>query len=81
MNRAIFLSACEENARATAKGKATENQLKQTCSCLLAKVEAHYSFDEFARFERDLQAGTAKGEDSANLLNWSTQCAREAAGK
>ena len=76
--RANFLTSCIENARNTAKGAATEEQLSQTCECILGKVEEEYSQADFAAFEERLLGGTATDEESGRLVRWSTDCAKEA---
>jgi hypothetical protein len=78
--RGNFLDSCLENATRTAKGAATEEQLTQTCECILGKVEQEYSEAEFAEFEQRLLGGKASDEESGRLVNWSTQCAQETAG-
>ncbi len=78
--RTTFLDACVDNARNTADGAATDEQLTQTCECILGKVEQQYSESEFAEFEKRLLGGDASDEESGRLVNWSTDCAREAAG-
>ncbi len=77
--RANFLGSCLENATRTANGAATEEQLTQTCECILGKVEGEYSETEFAEFEQRLLGGKASDEESGRLVNWSTACAKDAA--
>ena len=78
--RGNFLTSCVENATNTAGGAATQEQLTQTCECILGKVEQEYSEPEFAEFEKRLLGGSASDEESGRLVSWSTECARTAAG-
>ena len=78
--RENFLKSCLENATNTAKGAATEEQLTQTCGCILGRVQEEYSQAEFADFEQRLLGGKASDEESGRLVRWSTDCAREATG-
>ncbi len=78
--RANFLTSCIENAKNTAGGAATEEQLSLTCECILGKVEQEYSEAEFAAFEKRLLGGGASDEESGRLVNWSTDCARDSTG-
>lgn len=80
-NREAFLTACVDNAQRTSGGRATDAQLEDTCKCLLERFEDNYSLDEFKAIEQDLTAGTVDDEGAGRLLNWSTQCAREVAGR
>lgn len=74
--RGNFLGSCLENATNTAGDAATEEQLTQTCECILGRVEQEYSQTEFAGFEKRLLAGDASDAESGRLLDWSTECAR-----
>lgn len=76
--RGNFLTSCVENARTTSKGAATDEQLTQTCECILGKVEKEYSQAEFTDFEQRLLANEVTAEESEQLKTWSTDCAREA---
>lgn len=76
--RKNFLDSCLENATNAAAGRADEEQLTQTCECILGKVEAEYSEDEFTQFEQRLLGGTASDAESEQLVGWSNDCAREA---
>jgi hypothetical protein len=76
--RSNFLASCVENATRTAEGAASEEQLTQTCECILGKVEREYSEQEFGEFEQRLLGGNASDEESGRLVNWSTECAQEA---
>lgn len=78
--RGNFLRSCLENATNTADGAATQEQLMQTCECILGKVEQEYSESEFADFEKRLLGGGASDAESDRLVGWSTECARAAAG-
>ena len=73
-----FLTSCLQNATETSKGAATEEQLTQTCACILGKVEEEYSEAEFAEFEQRLLDRAATEQETALLTRWSTDCAREA---
>lgn len=77
--RGNFLESCLENATNTADGAATEEQLMQTCACILGKVEQEYTEREFVDFEKRLLGGKASDEESGRLVSWSTGCARGAA--
>ncbi len=77
--RTNFLDSCVENATNTSRGAATQEQLSQTCTCILGKVEQEYSQAEFADFEKRLVAGDASEQESGRLVTWSTECARTAA--
>ena len=77
--RGTFLDACLDNAKNTASGAVSEEQLRTTCECILGKVEQEYSEAEFARFEQRLLGGGASAQESGQLTTWSTDCAREAA--
>jgi len=76
--RGNFLASCLENATNTANGAASQEQLTQTCECILGKVEQEYSQSEFADFEKRLLGGEASEQESGRLVNWSTECARGA---
>ncbi|MCW2678839.1 MAG: hypothetical protein JWM62_240 [Frankiales bacterium] len=76
--RGNFLDSCLDNATNSAKGATTEEQLTQTCECILGKVEQEYSQTEFADFEKRLLGGTASDEERGQLVNWSTECAQTA---
>ena len=76
--RENFLDSCLENATSTASGRVDEGQLTRTCECILGKVEAEYSEDEFTQLEQRLLAGTASDAEDAQLSTWSQDCAREA---
>lgn len=76
--RSNFLDSCLDNAKNTAGGTVTEEQLTQTCACILGKVEQQYSEPEFAEFEERLLGGQASDEESGRLKGWSTDCARTA---
>ena len=78
--RENFLTSCLENATKTSNGAATEEQLTQTCECILGKVEQEYSEADFAQFEQRLLDGKASDEENGRLVRWSTDCAREATG-
>lgn len=75
--RGNFLASCLENATRTAEGAATQEQLTQTCECILGKVEQEYSEAEFTSFEQRLLGGRASDQESGRLVTWSTDCARE----
>lgn len=76
--RSTFLDSCLENATSTADGAATQEQLAQTCECILGKVEQEYDETEFAAFEKRLLGGSASAQESSRLVDWSTECARSA---
>jgi len=76
--RGNFLASCLENATNTANGAASQEQLTQTCECILGKVEQEYSQSEFADFEKRLLGGEASEKESGRLVDWSTECARGA---
>lgn len=76
--RGNFLDSCLENAKNAAAGRADEEQLTRTCACILGKVEAEYSEEEFTQFEQRLLGGTAAEAESTQLTTWSNDCAREA---
>ena len=76
--RKSFLASCLDNATRTSKGAVTPEQLRQTCRCILGKVEAEYSQEEFTEFEGRLLGGRASDEESGRLVGWSTDCAKEA---
>ena len=78
--RTNFLDSCIANAKETAGGSASEEQLTQTCECILGKVEEEYSEAEFAEFEQRLLGGTASEQESGQLVGWSTACAEESTG-
>jgi hypothetical protein len=78
--RKNFLTSCLQNATNTASGAATEEQLTQTCECILGQVEAEYSETEFAEFEKRLLAGEAEAAERDRLVGWSTGCAKETTG-
>lgn len=59
---------------------AAQEQLTQTCACILGKVEQEYSEAAFAAFEQRLLGGSASEQESDRLVSWSTECARGAAG-
>lgn len=73
-----FLTSCVDNARTTANGAASEEQLQSTCECILGKVETELSEKEFAQFEQRLLGGTASKQESDQLTQWSTDCATAA---
>jgi curli biogenesis system outer membrane secretion channel CsgG len=75
--RKNFLDSCLENAINSAAGRADEEQLAQTCACILGKVEAEYSEQEFTEFEQRLLGGTASDAESAQLVGWSNDCAKK----
>jgi hypothetical protein len=77
--RENFLTSCIDNATNTAGGAASEEQLTQTCECILGKVEQEYSEAEFAEFEQRLLGGEASEQENSQLVGWSTSCAEEAA--
>ena len=77
--RENFLESCLDNARNATAGRADEQQLTQTCECILGKVEADYSEEEFTQFEQRLLGGTASDAESSRLVTWSNDCSREAA--
>lgn len=77
--RENFLTSCIDNATNAAGGAASEEQLTQTCECILGKVEQEYSEAEFAEFEQRLLGGEASEQENAQLVGWSTSCAEEAA--
>jgi hypothetical protein len=70
-----FLTSCLQNATNTAGGAATEQQLTQTCECILGKVEQEYDEADFADFEKRLLGGEASAEERGRLTDWSTECA------
>ena len=76
--RENFLDSCLDNAKKTSQGAATEEQLTQTCECILGKVEQEYSEAEFRSFEERLLGQTATDEETAQLAGWSTECAEQA---
>ena len=76
--RKNFLDSCLENAVNSAAGGADEEQLASTCECILGKVEAEFSEDEFTEFEQRLLGGTASEAERTQLTTWSDDCAREA---
>lgn len=78
--RANFLDSCLENATNSADGRANEEQLTQTCECILEKVEEEYSEEEFSQFEQRLLGGTASEAENSRLVSWSNDCATSAAG-
>ena len=78
--RENFLTSCVQNARAASNGAADDEQLTRTCECILGKVEQEYSESEFSQFEQRLLGDTASDEETAQLTQWSTSCADEAAG-
>lgn len=75
--RETFLSSCVENAAATAGDAADEGQLDATCRCILGKVEQEYDEAGFAAFEQRLLDETATEQESAQLEQWSTECAEQ----
>ena len=75
--RGNFLTSCVDNARTTADGAASEQQLESTCECILGKVETEYSEAEFAGFEQRLLGGAASQAENDQLVAWSTACADE----
>ena len=77
--RENFLDSCLENATNSANGQADEEQLIRTCECILGKVEAEYSEQEFAQFEQRLLGGDASEAESGRLVSWSNDCAKSAA--
>ena len=78
--RTNFLDSCIENARNTADGAATDEELTSTCECILGRVEQEYSEAEFAEFEQRLLSGEASEQESGQLVDWSTECAEAATG-
>ncbi len=78
--RENFLESCVQNAKETSDGDATDEQLQQTCECILGKIEREYSEAEFAAFEQRLLGDTASEEETSQLAQWSTDCAEEATG-
>lgn len=77
--RENFLTSCLANATNSSNGRASEEQLTQTCECILGKVEAEFSEQEFAGFEQRLLGGTATDAESGQLVSWSDECAKQAA--
>lgn len=76
--RSNFLASCLQNAINSARGAANQEQLAQTCECILGQVELEYSESEFADFEKRLLGGKASEQESDRLVSWSTECARGA---
>jgi hypothetical protein len=76
--RENFLDSCLENATNSANGRAGEEQLTQTCECILGEIEAEYSEQEFTQLEQRLLGGTATNAESGRLASWSDDCAKQA---
>lgn len=61
--RQNFLSSCE----ASASANVSFDQAEQLCECLLGKIEAKYTIEQFIEAEQNIFAGRASGIDLESL--------------